>query len=422
MAQNEALALTIKNIYGPNGLTLPNPAHNAHFDSDFEASFNPLNSNIATQLTLLPLISPAAGFVYEFDRSLGVPVRSENQSFGSILTERGETVGKNRFLLGFAYQRFDFQTMDGLDLQNFGTVYHHVATTSPYGADFITANNKINLTINQFTPYFTLGVTNRVDVSVAIPVLNVSLNMTSDATIHRIAANNPGARGTIEGEAHFFDATDIPNSTQKTFTNAGSASGVGDIVVRVKGTVWKGESAALAVVADLRAPTGDAMNLLGSGAFGFKPFMAFSFHKSRFSPHVNAGYEWNGDSVLAGDVTTLTKAHLPNQFVFAAGTSLRASKAITLAFDILGQRVIDGYQAHTSVFSSANSRSDPTVTDFTDVSFSRSSFNIVNGAAGIKLSPAKAKNLLLTLNALFKLNDAGLRAPVVPLFGISYTF
>ena len=128
MAQSGSLALTIKNIYGPDGLTLPNPAHNAHFDSDFEASFNPLNSNIATQLTLMPLISPAAGIVYEFDRSLGVPVRSENQSFGSILTERGETIGKKKLLVGVAYQRFDFQTMDGLDLQNFGTVYHHVAT------------------------------------------------------------------------------------------------------------------------------------------------------------------------------------------------------------------------------------------------------------------------------------------------------
>ncbi len=420
MAQGGGLALVVKNVYGPTGLQLPNTAHNAHFDSDFEASFGPLNSSIATQLSLLPLVSPTSGFVYEFDRSLGVAVRSESQNFGSILTERGETIGRDKVLVGFAYQHFDFKTIDGLDLQNFGTVYHHVATTSAYGVDFVTSKNKINLTINQYTPFFTFGLTNRLDVSIAIPIVNVNLIIVSDATIHRLALPFSSKTGLINGEAHFFDINDTANSIRKTFTNSGTASGIGDVVIRVKGTVWKGESAALALAADIRTPSGDPRNLLGSGAIGFKPFAAFSFYKHRFAPHVNIGYERNGDSVLAGDVATAVQKHLPNQFFYAVGTSIRASKAVTVALDLLGQRVIDGQQVQTTTFSSRNSRDDPTVINFQDIRFAPSSFNITNGAVGVKFSPVN--KLLVTANVLFKLNDAGLRAKAVPLVGISYAF
>ena len=48
------------------------------------------------------------------------------------------------------------------------------------------------------------------------------------------------------------------------------------------------------------------------------------------------------------------------------------------------------------------------------------SFNISSGAVGLKVSPIN--KLLVTGNLLFRLNDAGLRAKVVPLIGISYVF
>ena len=41
-------------------------------------------------------------------------------------------------------------------------------------------------------------------------------------------------------------------------------------------------------------------------------------------------------------------------------------------------------------------------------------------AAGVRLNPWK--NLLISGNALFKLDDGGLRAKVVPLISVSYTF
>ena len=55
------LAFLIPNLFGPTGLTLPNPTHQAHFDSSFQQNFGPLNAAIASQLTSLPIPSPASG-------------------------------------------------------------------------------------------------------------------------------------------------------------------------------------------------------------------------------------------------------------------------------------------------------------------------------------------------------------------------
>ena len=51
---------------------------------------------------------------------------------------------------------------------------------------------------------------------------------------------------------------------------------------------------------DVRLPTGDEMELTGTGTTGLQPFVIWSATVDRVSPHVNAGYQWNGASVLAG--------------------------------------------------------------------------------------------------------------------------
>ena len=96
------LAFVIPNLYGSSGLTLENPDHDAHFDSSFRKNSAAFNSALASQLTSLPIPSPASGFTYAFDPTLGVYNRSA-QSFGPILTERAETIGKDKFYFGFQF-------------------------------------------------------------------------------------------------------------------------------------------------------------------------------------------------------------------------------------------------------------------------------------------------------------------------------
>ena len=111
------------------------------------------------------------------------------------------------------------------------------------------------------------------------------------------------------------------------------------MVVRAKATLLRENSRALAAGVDARLPTGDEQNLLGAGAAGLRPFAAFSAAFGAFAPHANVGYQWNGKSVLAGDVYANVKGDLPDQFIYALGSDLSVNPHFSVVFDLLGQRV-----------------------------------------------------------------------------------
>lgn len=403
------LVFKIPGLYGQSGLLLPNSFHQAHFNSSFQENFSPLNSELGTELTRLPLASPASGFVYTFDKALGV-WNQTTQSFGPILSERSETIGRRKLFLGFGYQYFGFSTLDGIDLHKLPAVFAHNETppAPTYEQDYITTLNDLDLTIHQFTFFATYGVTNRLDVSVAIPFEQTNLTVTSAAHIVRIAPPDP-----VFGQAHYFDANDKQNSINKTFLSSGSASGIGDVVFRAKYNAWRGERSGVAVGMDVRTPTGDEMNLLGSGAPGVRPFVAYSY-RARISPHANFGFEWNGRSVLAGNAVTQQKGKLPNNVYYSGGVDVGVNKHLSAAFDLIGLVSINSDKITRGTYTGADGSTAATFET------SRGNVPITSGSVGLKVNPWK--NLLVNGNVLIKLDDGGLRAPVVPYVGISYTF
>jgi hypothetical protein len=399
----QKLVFVIPNLYGPNGLTLSNPDHEAHFDSAFQTNFEPLVSSLGSQLTSLPIPSPASGFTYTFDKSLGVYTRSA-QSFGPILAERAETIGKDKFSFGFSQQFFTFDNIDDINLKRVPAVFQHQATEDPnFQKDLITTDNFIDARISQTAIFLTYGLTDAIDVSVALPVVRASLAVTSRATIQRIGT--PG-----QTDVHTFGGAG--SGTFKVFSNSAEASGIGDVLLRVKSTVLKGETAALAVGADFRLPTGDEYDFLGSGAVGVKPFAAISAHTGAVSPHVNVGFQYNGSTILAGDPVRGTKRRLPNQFVYAAGVDAGVTKKLTLALDVLGNH-LNGGRVISRAFTAANGAVFP------NIAFQNGAFDVLNGSAGLKFNPIG--RLLVTVNTIFRMNRAGLRDRVTPLFGVSYT-
>src|SRR3979409_1747688 len=111
---DDKLAFLIPHLYGPTGLVvdsearLPNgQTHSAHFNSAFQAEFTQFNVALASQLTGLPIPSPASGFTYTLDPTLGLFNRS-TKSFGPLLSERAETIGKKKVSVGVHFQRFTF--------------------------------------------------------------------------------------------------------------------------------------------------------------------------------------------------------------------------------------------------------------------------------------------------------------------------
>lgn len=147
-----------------------------------------------------------------------------------------------------------------------------------------------------------------------------------------------------------------------------------------------------------------------------KPFIAASY-RARISPHINVGYEWNGDSILAGDISTGQTARLPDQFFYSGGADLRIKPKLTIAVDLLGQRVLEGERLRQIPFTDVSGvvhDNIPNIQSF------KGSFQEDDLSLGAKY--AVYRNLLFTGNILVELDDAGLRARVVPLGGLSYTF
>jgi len=93
-----------------------------------------------------------------------------------------------------------------------------------------------------------------------------------------------------------------------------------------------------------------------------------------------------------------------------------ASKRVTVVADLLGQRFFNAPQ-----ITSPTSISIPHQPgSFSSVEPITGSYGTDNLAIGTKVNPLG--HLLITANVLIKLDNGGLRAKVVPMAGLSYSF
>jgi len=362
----------------PNALNLTAPsAQNLGF----------LNEAVGSQVGQLPLASPASGIIYTNDPVLNLPVPS-NQTLGPVLTQRAETIGAHKIYVAATYQFFRFGEIDGLSLKQLPILLELQG-----GAAVTTSNNRLDLTVNQVALYLTVGLTSRVDVSVAVPILDVH------------------ERFTTSGVEYLVSSASVQSF--QNVVKSGHATGIGDTILAIKGTVWKPSSGGLALGAELRLPSGDEANFLGSGAVGFKPFASLTYGR-RLSPHFNISYEANGDSALVTN-SQGGKAHLANRLSYSGGADWGATPWMTIAVDVLVQRVLNARRVRVSDLTTANPQlTFPSIQPFTQ------SYDRVDGSIGIKVKPVRS--LVLTGNLLMKLDQGGLRARLVPLGGVSYTF
>jgi hypothetical protein len=403
-----------KDLYGPSGLVvnsnvpLPSGAtHSSHFNSGFESEFSQFGTALTSQIVSLPLPPPASGFTYEFEPGLGVFQRTTT-SFGPILSERAETIGARRVSIGFAYQRLSFDSIEGVDLRNIPAVFTHDDAQLLGGReDVVTTINAIEAEVSRTAVFISYGVTNRLDVSIAVPFVTADLVVSSDATIQRIGTTNP--------ETHFFRSIGDDIGARRRFTAFGNASGLGDVTVRLKQTVKRTAKHGVALGIDLRLPTGEERNLLGTGAPGVNPFVVWSGNYGALSPHINAGYQWNGDSILGGEPGSGEARDLPDLATYSAGAVIEVHPRITAAVDVLGRYIIDSPRLRLEEFHALDNQ-----TVYPNITFTSGSFHEVSAAAGLKINVFG--RLLLDLNLLVRLNSAGLRDKISPLIGLEYAF
>jgi Putative MetA-pathway of phenol degradation len=483
------LICTVPQLFGPQGMTLANPKHDAHFADNSQAQFRPLNQAIGQELSILPLGSSGSGTTFTLD-SEGHPVPTED-SLGPILTERANVIGRKAISLGVAYQYFGFDKIDGINLHNFPAVLLHedsedlTKITSVYQNDYVTTMNQAHLDLNQTVVYAVFGIAKRMDASVELPIQSVHFRVTSQAHIAKTQPcevtketdpHNPYFNGgtcaedpithqplttdnpAVCGEFHYFaGTTDLTPDNCQTIFNSGDANfpypgapglitvngkptpqplrtgppmtdanGIGDITLRAKYEVIREENFTASVGMGIRFASGDAKNFLGTGAYGLIPFGAVT-RAGRFSPHARFGYEWNSHSILAGDPTgsSPTSISLAPAFLYSGGADYRVTKWVTVAGDLIGERVrsasrlsIGNYQRLVDLTQPKGTQGTLTAVESIKPRFASYNSDAIAVGGKIRLK----KELVLIGNATIRVDDGGLRANVVPLVGLSYAF
>jgi len=395
-----------------------NPAfsHAAHFVSqpNAQSALRQLNQGIATQISTFPLGSSSAGFTYTFDETLGVYNRT-TESFGPIFTERALTAGKGKFSFGVNYQHGTWDSFQGQDLRG-GEIQLYLLHEDVnndnsnlnlwFEGDLIRADLSLTLTTDTTVFYANYGLGERFDLGVAVPLQRVDMSARILTTVEPLAtAGDPNVVHQFEG-----------GGTSNTYLESGSASGLGDIVVRGKWNFLRERSFALAAATDVRLPTGNDEDLLGSGATQVKGYVILGGSPGRFSPRASFGYTFSsGGSDFTGD--------LPDELNYTAGFDLVPHPRVTITADYIGRTLLDTdflvQEVRTFQYSP---RTDPGVfqTERTTVGSDSGNLNLSLASVGVKINPVG--RLLLIANVLLAIGNNGLQDDVTPVFGIDYTF
>jgi hypothetical protein len=181
----------------------------------------------------------------------------------------------------------------------------------------------------------------------------------------------------------------------------GSASGIGDVVVRGKYHFLQMGRAGLAFVGDVRFPTGNEENLLGGGELIFTPRVVASFEYDRVAVHGEAGYAAGG---------------LAKEVVYGGAVTVAATPRITLIFETIGRtldsggRLVEVTEPHPTLSGVQTIRLTGTLEPV----------NRLAVVGGVRWNVAA--RALLSVNVLRSVTSAGLNAPWVGTVAFDYSF
>ena len=425
---------------------------------------NALNASIASALSIIPLSSPASGVIVKKDPVTGAELPVSG-TLGPLFTERAETIGKRKLYFWISNQNYHFTKFNGTSLNALSVLYKGgdpsklTASGRPLATVPATFGVAMDVRLSQNIAFITYGVTEKLDVSLGLPITHSAVSArTYNGIIY-------GGNGFLSnGSSCWCVGTftpGFPTLTQPDINQTSLAkSGLGDVLVRVKGTVLRKSNVVVALGGDLRLPTGDADNYLGVGTTTVKPFAAVSIYSKPMrnnivlSPHFDVGWQFSGKSILGGQLQgtplsastaggtvnyvgapfTSTKDFLPDVFTWAAGAEVALGRHNTFVADLLGNQVglihgipnaslqtISNLPLPTGPNGDSNGVAVPTKGSASGlVSDGRVSFGQYNASLGYKAR--LVGNLVFNFNLLVRLDDNGLSARISPMFGLGYSF
>lgn len=337
------------------------------------ATRDTISGFLLSELSTLPISSSAGGFTYRLDPALGTMMRSSD-SFGPFFTERSLTGGQRQLSLGLSYQRASYQNIDGRNLRD-GTMVATASQVRGESAPFDVETVSLLLGTDTVTLAGNYGVSDRLDLGVAVPVVRLTLG---------------GQRVDTYRGSELIQAT-----------ASASASGLGDVVVRAKYNLLRRGGSGVAIGTELRLPTGNEENLLGAGDAAIQPRLIASFEHDRIAVHSNIGYAFRG---------------LSDELDYGAAVTVVGMPRLTVVGELVGRRLDSfGRLSETIAPHPVLARIDTIrLTSFPQAT------NRLVAVAGLKWNIVGTS--LLSANVLRPLTSTGLNARWVPTLTFDYSF
>lgn len=381
-------------------LQVNSAVHGLHFTASASAASGAIidffTSAIGHSVSNIPISSSSGGVTFTFRG--GAPVQTSLSS-GPIFSERAQTLGRGRTLVGGNVTTMHFASFRGLRLDEIEFNFPHQNVGSPvYGDpefenDVIRVQAKIDMDLAVTTAFVTYGLFDKVDIGVAIPFVHTSLAGQSYGEVLPFGPNTP----------HFFGS---PGSQSLTATGSteGSSSGIGDIAARVKIALVRGDSSGFSLFGDARFPTGDEEELRGAGDWSVRALGVYSATIGGFSPHVNAGAVFRGGDRNNGLLGTL-------------GFDQVLSSTFTFALDAIGEYQIsdNAVKLPEPVQITA-----PFARTIIPTNLPGSKDHLLHTAIGFRYS--RPSGFAALLNALIPIRAGGLQPRVAWTAGLEYSF
>lgn len=328
---------------------------------------------LLTELTTMPLSSSSGGFTYRFNPALGTAERA-SESFGPFFTERSLPVGSGRVSMGGQVQIARFSYLDDYNLRDGSFV-----TTANQFRDerqpFDVETLVLEVDTATVTVFGNVGLHDRIDLGVAVPFVRLSLE---------------GSRLNVYRGSGFVQARAIAEAT-----------GFGDVAVRGKVNLLDLGPSGLAVIEEVRLPTGREEDLLGAGKASFRTVFIASSESGPIGAHGNFGATFGGLSDGIDYRGAITVSPLPN---------------LTLVGELLGRRLADvGRLTEDRV-------PHPLLAGVDTMRLVTTSESTNTAALVVGTKWNLTDTWLMNFNVSMPLTNRGLRSDVLVLFGLDYAF
>jgi hypothetical protein len=324
-------------------------------------------------LTSVPLATASSGFLYRLNPELGTVERA-TESFGAFFIERALTPGSGHASFGISTSTSDFNQFDGRSLRD-GSLVTIANQFRDEPAPFDVESLILHLRSSTMTIFGSVGIGNHVEIGAAVPMVKLSLD---------------GQRLNVYRGDTLVQATG--NAT---------ASGLADVAIRGKFNLVANRSGGVALAGEVRLPTGDASNLLGTGKTSVRIMGIGSLENGPVSLHGNA-------SMLTGGISS--------ELDFGGALSVAVDPRVTISGETLVRRVSELHALdlvaapHPTLLGVDTYRLAPGVDSET----------LAVVVTGVKWNVAHTAVIGGHLN--WSLNHHGLTAPLTPTLTFEYAF